>query len=289
VIDCEGAVLPPRRAAIFLVLVALGIAAGGGACSSTPDSTTKDGSSGAVGGFDGGSGSGGGMPSVPGSPGFDLVEEGNTYTAVSRTNPNVKVEVDCDDQADDGHYFSITPIIDGRRLDGPLWETNIGLILHNDDASFGLTDANRCVSVDVVGDRLVTKFLSGTYRNLFMTGDDKPVPMNASFGVDSAGRLVAELTGLYYILPTANDTNVLITTNGTVVERTMTPTTETLEYFDNVTFLEVTDPTFGHFTIETNVVLLQLQHELAYGRFEFDLDHTFKDKGQESVSSKMTF
>jgi hypothetical protein len=291
-----------RSGAKSFVTILLGLVMSHAACSST-QGNADTGSSGAPStsgssGTPGTSGSSGTpapsattttTPPVLGPPGFDLTKQGNTYVATSKANPQIKIEVDCDDKTDDDHYFSITPIINGKRMDGPLWETNIGLLLHDDDASYNLTNANRCVSVEVVGDRLVTKFLSGTYKNLSPTGAEKPVPMDTSFRLDTNGRLVAELTGLYYVLPTVNNTKVLITTKGTVVERTITPATETLEYFDNVTLLDVNDPTYGHFTIETNVVLLQLQRDLAYNRFELDFDHTFKDKGQESVTSKITF
>lgn len=222
--------------------------------------------------------------------GFDLVKDGNTYTATSKDRPQIKIIVDCDDQADDGHYFSIALTIDGRSMDGPLWGNDIGLLLHDDDASYGLTNANKCVSVEVVNGRLQTRFLSGSYKNLLDTGSDDPVPMNADFYLDGSKHLVAELSGLYYVLPTVQNTTVAITTNGAVQTRVFKqPAADTLEYFDNVTFIDVDDALYGHFTIETDLRLLQLQHEVAYSRFELDYDHSFKDRGQASVTSKITF
>jgi hypothetical protein len=103
-------------------------------------------------------------------------------------------------------------------------------------------------------------------------------------------RLVAELSGLYYMLPTTQETTFEITTKGATQRREFKqPTADTLEYFEDVTFLDVNDARFGRFTVETNIVWLQLQHEARYSRFELDFDHAYKDRGQDSVSSRVTF
>jgi len=219
--------------------------------------------------------------------GFAIVQNGANYVATSLAAPGLAVEVDCDDVDGDDHYFGITPVIDGRRLDGPLWDSHFGLITPDFDAG-----AIQCTSVENVGDRLIVKFQAGSYVNLDGAGPDLPVPLDAELYVDENLHLVAELSGIYYMLPTTADTTVNLTYNGTIDTQTQVVSNPATNYtlnFDGVTFIEVSDSVFGHFTIETSIDRLQFQVRTVDPRFELDLDHSFKDLGQQVVESRLVF
>jgi hypothetical protein len=218
--------------------------------------------------------------------GFEIVEDGAHYIATSYANPDLSVEIDCDDVDSDGHYFSITPVIDGRRLEGPLWDSNFGLIVPDFDAG-----QIECISVQNVDERLVIDIEAGSYMNLDGGGPDQPVPLLAEFFVDDDLRLHAELSGIYYILPTTQDTVADLTFDGGMTESVVVtdpPQNLTVTY-DAVTFIDVSDSLFGHFTIETSIDRLQVQIRTVDPRFEFDLDHSFKELGQQVVNSHISF
>jgi hypothetical protein len=221
--------------------------------------------------------------------GFKIVQKGATYTATSYSLPSLEVEIDCDDVYTDDHYFGITPILNGRRLDGALWDSHFGLITPDFDAGETAGDV-QCTTVENVADRLLINFEVGSYQNLKRDGPDKPVPLHAEFYVDEQNRLVAELSGIYYILPTTRNSTINISYGGmTQTQLVSNPTSDLLIYFDHVTYLDVFDSLFGHFTVDTNIDRLQFQVRSADPRFEFDLDHSYKDLGQEVVNSKVTF
>jgi len=219
--------------------------------------------------------------------GFAIVKTGVNYVATSYAAPGLSVEIDCDDVAGDDHYFGITPVINGRRLDGPLWDSHFGLITPDFDAG-----AIQCTGVENVEDRLIVKFEAGSYVNLDGAGPDLPVPLDAEFYVDEDLHLVAELSGIYYMLPTTANTTVNLTYNGTTDTQTQVVSNPSTNYtlnFDGATFIDVSDSVFGHFTIETGIDRLQFQVRTVDPRFEFDLDHSFKDLGQEVVESRIVF
>jgi len=229
----------------------------------------------------------------PAQTGFEIVQIENNYFATSYSNHKFKVEIDCDDGAVDDHYFGITPVIDGRRLDGPLWGDVFGLITPDFDAGPAAASVIQCVSVENDGDRLKIKFDAGSYRFLKNNAPefpDIPVPANAEFYVDNDQHLVAELEGIYYLLFNKENTSLDITAGGVdYIHNIDINSTDATTYYDAVTNIIVSDSIFGDFLIETSIDRLQVQVRTVDPRFEFDLDHTFKEMGQLSVPSKITF
>ncbi|MEZ5542155.1 MAG: hypothetical protein R3F42_08930 [Pseudomonadota bacterium] len=223
----------------------------------------------------------------PVQTGFEKVQVGNNYIATAHANHNLHVEIDCDDGAVDGHYWGMTPVIDGRRLDGALWGDDFGLITPDFDAG-----SIQCVGVEAAGDRLIVRFDAGSYRNLKAGPDvpDLPVPTYAEFYVDNNRNLVVELEGIYYLLFNKVNTALDITAGGLGYTLNYDASSaDAVTYYDSVTAVNVSDSIFGDFLIETSIDRLQVQVRTVDPRFEFDLDHSYTEMGQQSVSSRITF
>jgi hypothetical protein len=222
----------------------------------------------------------------PGAAAFTIEEVGTTRIATSTADPRFVVEVDCDDATADGREFGIAPVIADKRFEiamygGPLFP----LFAPDFDAGEA-----RCVSVESDETRLLVRLEAGSYQTLDPAAADQPVPVDAAFSIE-AGHLVASVSGLYYSMLTRANTELEITAGGEVVVRTiMTGTPAFTEYFDDVTRIIVDDSIYGPLTIETAIPRLQIQlYDDGSEGFELDVDHSFKELGQMSVMSTITF
>ena len=65
-----------------------------------------------------------------------------------------------------------------------------------------------------------------------------------------------------------------------------------LEYFDKVTRVEIDDILFGRLELDTFVERLQIQVNrqagVPIGLLELDFDHSFKDRGQRRVMTRLS-
>jgi len=222
----------------------------------------------------------------------------------------VALEIDYDGPADDDHLVGITPIFGKRRLEGAFWGFTAPLIYPQLDPDEHPIER---MAVHAEGGVLRVRFEGGTYRILDPAGPEEPLFLEAIFRRQDQ-RLVANLYGLYYLLPSQAGTRLDLTAAGEVLTRTIEPGGEQgtslvldgspviitvtdeesrhLEYFDRVTRMEIDDHRFGRMQLETYVERLQVQVNrqpgVAIELFELDFDHTFKDRGQRRVMSRLS-
>jgi len=157
------------------------------------------------------------------------------------------------------------------------------------------------------------RFEGGSYQILDPAGPDEPLFMEAIFRRQDQ-QLVVNLYGLYYLLPSQAGTRLEIAAGGEIRTRSVEPGGEAgtsrvldgsivirevrdeesrhLEYFDRVTLVKIDDSRFGRMELETYVERLQVQVNRQPGitmeLFELDFDHTFKDRGQRRVMSRLS-
>jgi hypothetical protein len=206
----------------------------------------------------------------------------------NKISKNIKFEIDCDDTTDDKSWDGIIPIINGNRLEGNFFRKNAPFI--TPDIDFGKSNS---VSVFAELNKLRITYEGGNLQEGDSTMlDCEPVKLNAAISFDSLGNTNIRLSGLYYVLPSKFNTKVNIKSGNELFERTITEnSSKSLEYFEDVTGIEVKDEKFGNYSILTYVEKIQFQvHEdKTFDLFELDFDHSFKDKGQRSVYSKIIF
>jgi hypothetical protein len=222
----------------------------------------------------------------------------------------VALEIDYDGPVDDAHLVGITLILAGLRLEGAFWGSTAPLIYPQLDPEEHQIER---LHAHAEAGTLRVRFEGGTYRILDQAGPDEPLFMEAIFRRQGE-RLVVNLYGLYYLLPSQAGTRLDITAGGEIRTRSVEPSGEEgtslvfggspailtvsddesrhLEYFDRVTRVEIDDSRFGRMELETYVERLQLQVNrqpgVAIELFELDFDHTFKDRGQRRVMSRLS-
>lgn len=264
---------------------------GDGAPSGMPSAETSDAGTSDTGASDtgasvAGESESGGDTASSGQPAFTIEAVGPNWIATSTADPGLVVEIDCDDETLDGRSYGIAPVIDGLRFEiamygGPLFP------LFTPDLDAGDVV---CLGVESDDTRLLVQLRAGSYQALDPAAVDEPVPVDAAFSIEG-GRLVARLSGLYYTMLTRADTDLRIAHGGGEAMLTVTTGSPAFtEYFDDVTSITADDSIYGHLEIEAAIARLQVQlYDDGSEGFELDLDHTFKERGQASVMSTITF
>ena len=222
----------------------------------------------------------------------------------------VVLEIGYGGTVDDDRFVGITPVLGDKRLEGAFWGSMAPLIYPQLDP-----ETHQIERLEIWADSSVLRvlFKGGTYRILDPDGPDEPLFMEAIFR-RQGDRLVVSLYGLYYLLPSQAGTRLEISTAGEVVARTVEPgedgettlvldgasaigevrdpESRHLEYFERVTRVEIDDARFGRMQIDTWAERLQLQVDRRAGvsieLFELDFDHTYKDRGQRRVMSRLS-
>lgn len=225
---------------------------------------------------------------------FDIDMEGYAISFHHPDYPSYTFEIDCDGTSDDKHYMGITPVINDVRMEsGFFWNTAPFLYPVLDPTQHTIEKisirSENAQDVENKGDFLKVRFEGGSYRLLRPVGGNEPLFMEAAFYFGEKG-LYIFVNGLYYILPTMNDTTVSFISRGQEIIREVTPESEaTLAYFDDVTEIKLDDGAFGKINIMTYINRLQYQVHQNSGTtgFELDLDHSFKDRGQKEIMSKI--
>ena len=243
---------------------------------------------------------------------WTLEHEAEAHRILARLTDGAEValEIDYDGPADDDHLVGITAILGGRRLEGAFWGSTAPLIYPQLDPEEHQIER---LDVHAAGEVLRVRFEGGTYQILDPAGPEEPLFTEAIFRRQGQ-RLVVNLYGLYYLLPSQAGTRLDLTAAGELLTRTVEPGGEEgaslvldgstvvatvsdqeslhLEYFDRVTRVEIDDSRFGRMELETYVERLQLQVNrqpgVAIELFELDFDHTFKDHGQRRVMSRLS-
>ncbi len=225
---------------------------------------------------------------------FELNTEENLITFSHPEYSDYYFEVDCDGTVSDGHYMGITPVVKGVRMETKFFYNMAPFLYPVLDPTVHRIEkisikSDNAKDVENKGDFLRVRFEGGTYRMLRPVGGDDKLYMEAAFWFAKDG-LYIFVNGLYYILPSMNNTEISLITRGEERKRTITPSSEaSLEYFDDVTEINVADGVFGSIDIMTYINRLQLQVHQNSGTsgFELDLDHSFKDRGQKEILSKI--
>ena len=241
---------------------------------------------------------------------LELDPEAHRLVAQLDAGAEVALEIDYDGPTDDDHLVGITPILGGKRLEGEFWGSTAPLVYPQLDPEEHQIER---LDVHAEGDVLRVRFEGGTYQILDPAGPEEPLFMEAVFRRQGQ-RLVVNLYGLYYLLPSQAGTRLDLTAAGELLTRTVEPGGEEgaslvldgsqvvvtvsdpesrhLEYFDRVTRVEIDDSRFGQMDLETYVERLQVQVNrqpgVAIELFELDFDHTFKDRGQRRVMSRLS-
>jgi hypothetical protein len=222
--------------------------------------------------------------------------------------PEVGLEIDYDGSADDQHLIGVTPILGGERLEGAFWGSVAPLIYPQLDPEEHQTEL---LTVRGGGGALWVRFEGGTYQILEPEGPDEPLFMEAVFR-RKGDRLEVLLYGLYYLLPSQAGTRIELTTAGGMMTREVRTSVDGeaslisdgsvvigtvsdgrhLEYFDKVTRVVIDDTLFGRLELDTFVERLQIQVNRQAGvpieLLELDFDHSFKDRGQRRVMSRLS-
>ena len=224
-------------------------------------------------------------PATPWKVVLDL-ETGSLH-ATHKRYPALAFDIDADGPEDDHHYEGITPIINSRRLEGRLYNHTVSFLSPDHDAGRTLR-----VHVEALDLHLRVRFEGGSYRELNPAGPDESVFFEAVFWFDQSHRLQASLNGLYYLFPSSTDARAfLYMRSGHATRQFNSSTPKGYEYFEEVTRVDVEDPLFGAFRLDGLVQRMQLHaHGSANaGVFEIDMDHSYKDRGQRQVLTRLQF
>jgi hypothetical protein len=230
---------------------------------------------------------------------IDVNVAAGTVRCQHADHPDDAFEVDYDGNAHDGSYPGIFPVINGVSLSGQFFYGQGPFISppFTQDASSLTVETDYfqpefSSPVDILRIRLE----GPDYRELNQAAGDAPLFTEAAIYYESDG-LHIDLYGLYYLMPSIADTRVVMTSAGKTIEHHVTPATErTLEYYPDVTHVAVSDSVFGDFYFDTYCQWLQIDIKeqgsppgAAFELFEFDFDHTFKDRGQREVLTQIVF
>ena len=214
-------------------------------------------------------------------------------------HPSDLFEVDYDDTATDGRYPGIYPTVGGVAMAGRFFYGDSALVTTPFTCTASSAKVESQVSQPEFGsptDILRVRLEGTSYRDLNQAAGDEPLFTEAAIYY-SGGNLKIDLYGLYYLLPSLADTRISMTNaSGEVVDKQITTeTAAAIEYYPEVTHVEVTDSLFGAFKFDTYCERLQIQVQnpksypgAAFDVFEFDFDHAFKDRGQRAVLTKLT-
>lgn len=227
------------------------------------------------------------LPSSDWSLAIDV--EDNTIVAESDDGP--VLSIDYDGPSDDGHRVGIAPNTGCGPMEGQFWGATTPLIYPILNPN--LHEIENVWVIAGPGDNLQVLMSGGNYQILDPNAADKPLFMAAQFSVNG-GALSAQLAGLYYVLPSKDPgTDLTIeTADSPVINRTIDMTTPaSIQYIDDVRAIAVSDGAYGDFDITTMIDRLQIQvaSSPVLNVFELDLDHTFKDLGQEVVHMDIDF
>lgn len=206
-------------------------------------------------------------------------DEGSASVTLTHNTKNVILQIDLDNGLDDGKLIGVSPIINDEAYFADDSMANQHLIRQSTDGG-----AITRVELTLLGEEVRFNTSGGTYGNLVETDYSKTVFMNASFQIFD-GRLHSSLSGLYYILLPVNPTTLIFKTDGEIKEYTVEEGQTFTVYQENISQLKAEGAFSNYIYLDTEVRRLQFQAHGDRNFMELDFDHTYKDRGQESVSS----
>lgn len=220
---------------------------------------------------------------------FDIDEEARVVTVTVEGDSGVAFEIDYRDGPNDAHRTGIAPVFDGLRFESQLEK-------HRGERTYPLVtptlDAGRVTETFITNEdgRVFVRYVTGPYTNLVSgDADDGNTYLDAVLTIED-GVVAMELDGLYYIRPSAHGTSYSVRgrngAEGAVVDEDTAPFTR---YIADPKRIDVEDGAFGYYRIRTDAAWLQVQWPGYGSAFEFDFDHTYKDKQQLSVLTRIVF
>lgn len=251
------------------------------------------------------------LASHPESPwALEVSVEGSAIDARHAGYPGLVLEIDCDDEADDGRLPGVAPVFGERRLEGAFWGSRAPFfypILVPEEHVL------ERVRVEAGRERLKLRFEGGSYSLLQPAAGEAPLFTELVF-IAEEGELTVHMDGLYYLLPSQRGTAMRIwTAAGEVIRRidrsessratVVRDATAELarlepsgdrhrEYFEAVSRVELESTELGAMALDLWIERLQIQVDRNDSAdsdlFELDFDHTFKDRGQRSVMARLT-
>jgi hypothetical protein len=219
---------------------------------------------------------------------LELDELGGIVTVAVDGAPDVRFEIDYRDRSPDLRRIGVTPVLLGHRLEGTVprsrGELTYPLITPTYDA--GSVTHTTISNEDGL---LWIRFDGGPYANL----STRPEGEGATYlevRIDVKGRRVLmDLAGLYYVRPAVGAEMVFVGEASTTPLTVATDVPSFLVYLESPTRVDVTDPTYGSYRLDTDVTRLQVQWDGVGTAFELDFDHAFKDRGQTNVQTRLVF
>lgn len=217
----------------------------------------------------------------------ELDLEKGSLRATHKDYPKLAFEIDADGPEDDHHYEGITPVFGTERMEGRLYRDTVSFLSPDHDA--GRTGRVQLEALDL---HLRIRFEGGSYRELNPGGPDEPVFFEAVFWFDKTHRLQVSLNGLYYIFPSATGTRAFVfRRSGQAAREFNAGTPKGYEYFEEVIRVDVEDALHGKFRVDGLIQRMQLHAHGAKNAdvFEIDMDHSYKDRGQKEVLTRLQF
>ena len=212
-------------------------------------------------------------------------------------HPQDLFEIDYDDTASDGRYPGIYPTVNGVTMSGLFFYGDSGLVTppFTSNATAARVESDLFeIAFSSPQDVLRVRLEGESYRQLNQAAGQEPLFTEAAIYYQS-NELHISINGLYYILPTLTDTQITMVTNDETLQKQITPETPAaIEYYPAVTRVDVEDAVFGSFYFKTYCDRLQIQVQDpskfpggGFDVFEFDFDHSYKDRGQRSVLTEL--
>lgn len=234
-----------------------------------------------------------------------------TVTAKHEARSDLVLEIDCDDEADDGRLEGVTPRVGEARLEGRFWG-RLAPFFH--PMLVPGEHALDRVRIEPGREALRIRFEGGSYALLQPAAGPDPLWAEMVFSLEG-DELTVHLAGLYYLLPSqagtrlrivsragesvrrveraAGDGPTLVRDDAAELSRLEPSGGQHREYFEEVERVDLEIPRFGDMELVAWIERLQIQVDRKPGAdsdlFELDFDHAFKDRGQQSVVGRLTW
>ncbi len=193
----------------------------------------------------------------------------------------LSIHIDLDNGLDDGQQVGIYPIINGTTYATEIEKRMVNLIRPTTDAG-----PIQLVKVGLESESISFLFEGGNYGALNNSADASPVFMQGSAQV-MVDKLQFDLEGLYYVLLPKGQSLVEYTDGALKESFTVSTDSEFTFYREDVKLLRVRNAFPSDVLMLTDVRRLQFDARPGKPNFELDFDHSFKDRGQRSVTSTL--
>ena len=193
----------------------------------------------------------------------------------------LSIHLDLDNGLDDGRNVGMYPVIKGTSYATEVEKRMINLIRPTTDAG-----PIQLVRIGLESESISFLFEGGNYGALNNSEDASPVFMQGNLQV-SDDKLQINLEGLYYVLIPKGQSLVEYTDGALKESFIVSADSEFTFYREDVKLLRVRNAFPSDVLMLTDVRRLQFDARPGTPNFELDFDHSFKDRGQRSVTSTL--